>query len=315
MTKETSHSQFSPWVCRAAFPLVSGCFYLTQIALVYSVHRDWIWLSIPLMLLASHFMHGLLIGFHEASHGCLRKSHFLNELDGILVGILSYTSLTLYRALHQSHHVHFATEKDAELWPFVQVDSPLWLRRLAAFTELNFGLFFTPFLFWRGFFGKDSDIRNKKLRRRIWMELILAVVFWIVAFTVVARFQLWPWYFWNYFAPAFIAGNLQSWRKYIEHVGLSGNTARSATRSIVADTWSGHFVSMMLLHEPLHGIHHLQAKLPHFALPRHIDKLEPTEDGDTVPFPNYRAAIADLLRKLPDPKAGSQWEKAARAKA
>ena len=311
----TSNSHFSPWLCRAAFPLVSGSFYVTQIALAYSVYQGWVWLSVPLMLLASHLMHGLLIGFHEASHGFLRKSRFLNELDGILVGILSFTSFTLYRVLHQSHHVHFATEKDAELWPFVHVDSALWLRRFAAFAELNFGLFFTPFLFWRGFFGKDTGIRNPKIRRRIWMELILAVVFWTVAITAVAYFQLWPWFFWNYLGPGFIAGNLQSWRKYIEHVGMSGNTARSATRSIVSDTWTGHAVSIMLLHEPLHGIHHLQAKLPHYELPWHIDTLRPMEDGDTTPFPNYRSAIADLLRKLPDPKAGGQWEKVELAKA
>ena len=34
---------------------------------------------------------------------------------GILVGILSYIPFTLYRALHQKHHLHLATEKDVAI--------------------------------------------------------------------------------------------------------------------------------------------------------------------------------------------------------
>lgn len=288
--------------------MVSGAFYVTQLSLIFSVYHGWHWLTIPLVALASHLMHALLIGFHEASHGMLRKSRFLNELDGILVGILSLTSFTLYRALHQKHHVNLATRQDVELWPFVEPEAPLWGRRLAAFLELNLGLFFTPYLFWRVFFRRRSSISNRKVRRRIWVEFLAMVGFWVVAVGLVVRYDLWPWFFCNYFIPAFVAGNLQSWRKYIEHVGLSGHTARSATRSIVADTWTGRLMSLTLLHEPLHGIHHVKATLPHYELPEHTDWLDPAEAGDTRPFPNYRSAFLDLLRRLPDPRVGSQWE-------
>ncbi len=308
-TKSATH--YIPWASRAAFPIVSACFYATQAALAFSVYKGWWVLSILLVLLASHLMHAFLIAFHEASHRLLRKSRFLNDLDGMLVGIVSFISFTLYRVLHQKHHLHLATERDVELWPFVEVDSPLWKRRLVAFLELNFGLFFTPFLFWRVFFQKGSPIRNPRVRKRIWRELAVAVAFWAVAFSLVARFNLWPWFFFNYFAPAFIAGNLQSWRKYIEHVGLSGNTSRSATRSIIADTWSGRLMSLTLLHEPLHGIHHIKMVLPHYELPQHTDWLSPEDEGDTHPYPNYRSAFADLMRQLRDPRAGGQWSDSA----
>jgi fatty acid desaturase len=107
-----------------------------------------------------------------------------------------------------------------------------------------------------------------------------------------------------------IAGNLQSWRKYIEHVGLTGHTARSATRSIVADTWSGRLLSLTLLHEPLHGIHHVKVALPHDELPEHIPLLEPEDEGDVAPFPNYRSAMKHLILNLRDPKSGSHWPEA-----
>ncbi len=128
------------------------------------------WLAVPLVLTASHLMHGLLIGFHEASHGLLRKTRRLNEIDGIIIGIFSLMSFSLYRAAHQLHHAYLATERDEELWPFVIPGTPRWARVLAAILELSLGLFFTPFLFVRTFLRAGSPIRNQKLRRRVWAE-------------------------------------------------------------------------------------------------------------------------------------------------
>jgi fatty acid desaturase len=294
-------------VSRAAFPILAAALLLSQVALGFAVVRGWTWAAVPLVLIVSHLMHGMLIGFHEASHGMLRKSRFLNDLDGMIAGVLSFMSFTLYRAAHQTHHMHLATARDEELWPFVTPGAPRWARRLAAFCELNFGLVFTPFLFLRIFLRKGSVIRSARVRRRIWIELAVVVIVWAAILGAVAATGVWKFFFWLYLAPAVIAGNLQSWRKYIEHVGLSGHTARSATRSIVADTWTGRLVSLTLLHEPFHGVHHLRAGLPHAELPRHAALLEPVSEDEIAPFPNYRSALLDLLKQLPDPRSGSHW--------
>lgn len=299
------------WMSRAAFPLVGAGLLVCQAGVGVAVYHQWFWLAVPLMLLVSHFMHGTLIGFHEASHGNLRKSRLLNDLDGLLIGTLSLMSFTLYRAAHQKHHLHLATERDEELWPFVNVDSPRWARRLAAFLELNFGILFTPFLFGRMFLRKGSFVRNRKVRRKIWGEYLLMLVVWPAIIAFVSWFQLWTYLFWMYLLPGIIAGNLQSWRKYIEHVGMSGHTAKSATRSIIADTWTGRFLSVTLLHEPYHAVHHLRAGLPHYELPVHVDLLLPNVEGEITPFPSYRSAIMHLLRHLSDPRAGSHWPDAA----
>ena len=139
------------------------------------------------------------------------------------------------------------------------------------------------------------------------MELGLLVAVWTVILCAVAWWHVWTYFIWLYLAPAIIAGNLQSWRKYIEHVGLVGHTAKSATRSIIADTWAGRLLSLTLLHEPFHAVHHLRAGLPHPELPGHAALLEPTVPGDATPFPNYRCALMDLLRNLSDPRSGSHW--------
>jgi hypothetical protein len=66
-------------------------------------------------------------------------------------------------------------------------------------------------------------------------------------------------------------------------------------------------VALSLLHQPLHGVHHAKSSIPCDELVDHLDLLEPSESGDTKPFPNYRSAFADLMKRLPDPRVGAQW--------
>jgi fatty acid desaturase len=296
------------WVSRSAFQIVIIAFALTELALflVLANHLS-LWFAVPLVLVVSHLMHGTAVGFHEASHGLLRRNRRFNEFDGVLIGVMSFMSFSLYRAAHQSHHAHFTTERDEELWPFVFTSTPRWARVMAAVLELTCGLFFTPFLFLRTFLRKGSPIRSKKVRRRIWKELALIVIIWTAIISSVARFQLWDYFLCLYFIPTFIAGNLQSWRKYIEHVGLTGSTVNSGTRNIVAHGWSGRLMAFSLLHEPYHGLHHLHVGLPHAKLPRLASELEPCHPDEIRPFPSYRHAMLHLIRSLADPRVGAQW--------
>src|SRR6266478_4162028 len=161
------------WVLREAFQLLVIGLVITETALAVTVQRGWTWLAVPLVLVASHLMHGVLIGLHEAAHGLLRKSRRLNEFDGVVIGTLSLMSFSLFRVVHQTHHVYLATERDHEFWPLSQTTVPRWKRCLAAFFELNLGLVYSPFVFLRAFFCAPSPVRSKRVRRRIWAELAL----------------------------------------------------------------------------------------------------------------------------------------------
>lgn len=308
-TDDLQESHEPHWVSRAAFPVVTLAFFATEMALFTAVHHGWTWLAVVLVLMTSHLMHGQLIGFHEASHGLLRKSRWLNEIDGLLLGAFSFLSFTLYRTAHQTHHAHLGSERDEELWPFVHPDVPRWARVLAAFCELFIGLVFTPLIFIRTFFRAGSPIRSQRVRRRIWKEFAFIALVWTAILFTVSWFDAWRYFLWLYFAPAYIAANLQSWRKYIEHVGLTGSTIKSATRSIVADDWMGRLVSFTLLHEPYHGVHHQTPGLGHAELPSHAADLAPSEPDECAPFPSYRQALLHLLRSLADPRVGAQWRK------
>ena len=311
-TTEDSIEAHQPhWVSRSAFHVVIVLFFFTEITLAAVLHSgSSVWLAVPLVLVASHLMHGALVGFHEASHGLLTRSRRLNEVDGIILAVLSFTSFSLYRAGHQSHHAQLATERDEELWPFVHPGMPRWGRVLAAFLELTAGLLFTPFLFLRTFLRTGSPIRNKKVRRRIWAELLLMVVVWIGIVFAVTYWHAWQYFLWMYLVPAILAANLQSWRKYIEHVGLAGSTVNSSTRSIVAHGWLGRLVAFTLLNEPYHGVHHKYAGLPHAELPQLASELLPIAPEELLPYRSYRHALLDMLRSLADPRVGAQWRTA-----
>lgn len=298
------------WISRMAFPILTLLLILAQAVLGFVLYHGWMWPAVVLVLVVSHLMHGQVIAFHEASHGLLRKSRWLNDFDGFLIGCFSFTSFTLYRASHQTHHMHLASERDEELWPFVLPQVPRWKRVLAAFLELFAGIVYTPFLFYRTFLRRGSPIRAPKVRRQIWREICALIAIWVFVLSAVAYFHVWFYFLWMFLVPAVITANLQSWRKYIEHVGMTGHTPNSATRSIVCRTWLGRLVAFTLLHEPYHGVHHEHAGVTHAELPSYASSLEPKTQEDVAPFPNYRAALWHLLRGLADPRVGSQWRSA-----
>src|SRR6476619_5859444 len=188
------------WVLREAFQLLVFGLLFAEVAVAFTVQRGWFWLAVLLVPITAHLMHGTLIGLHEAAHGLLRKNRRFNEFDGVVIGILSLMSFSLYRVVHQTHHAYLATERDYEFWPLSRPTVSRWRRCLAAFCELNLGLFYSSFVFQRAFFLSPSPVRSKRVRRRIWAELALTIVFWTLVIWGVAAFDLWKYFLWMYFA-------------------------------------------------------------------------------------------------------------------
>lgn len=307
ITEDFREAHDPHWVLKSAFQLLVIGLVFTEAMIALALRHEFIWLAVLGVIVAAHLMHGTLIGLHEAAHGLLRKNRRFNEFDGIVIGTLSLMSFSLYRVVHQTHHAYLATERDYEFWPLSRPAVPRWKRCLAAFCELNFGLFFGPFVFLRAFLSSPSPVRSQRVRRRIWMELALMIVTWSIILGAVAAFGVWKYFIWMYLAPALLAANLQSWRKYIEHVGLTGDTVNGSTRSIVARSWLGRLLAFSLLHEPFHGVHHQKAGLPHSVLPQYVEKLQPKHPGERMPYPSYRNALLDLIRSLANPRVGPQW--------
>jgi fatty acid desaturase len=263
----------------------------------------------PLMLAvwaaAGHVGHSKLIAFHEASHGTLASRWPQNELQGILIGTIIFVPLSSYRYVHGQHHAYIGTERDLELWPFVRPDITRPWRVLAAGAELLLGFFYTPVVFLHGVLVGDNLPR--KQRTRIILEYVLCAAFWIPLVYVVHSQDWWGWFTVGYLVPAMIAGNLQSVRKFTEHLGLLGDSILTTTRTVVDRRLPGEALSQSMLRIDHHGAHHRYAKVPYYNLPK-ATELVYSEGLPTVPvFPSYGAAMWDMARALRNPRVGAQW--------
>ncbi|MFM8271893.1 MAG: fatty acid desaturase family protein [Gemmata sp.] len=293
----------------AAFRLTvayTSAFFALLAAVGWAVAGEQYALLVPLVLVQAFVMHAHLIAFHEAAHGALCPVGFINGYLGRVTGLFSFMSLTLYRASHHWHHAYIGDVRDEEFWPLNDPSAGKGKRRLAAFCELFLGLAWTPFLFLRSFLRKDTAVRAPAVRRLIWAELVALALFWAAIVAAVAWFGAWGVLVAGYLIPAVVAGNVQSWRKYIEHVGLTGARAVALTRSVRNPSRAGRVLAWLLFQEPYHDVHHLYPKVPQEALPT-VAAAEHPLPPELPVFRTYSAALADLLRGLGDPKFGKAW--------
>src|SRR5206468_13065188 len=86
----------SSWVWMA----FAVSFFALQGLVAVALAWGYWWLAIPLIPILGHLMHAHLVAFHEASHGTLCPNRRLNNAFGILIGLFSFMSLSLYRATH-----------------------------------------------------------------------------------------------------------------------------------------------------------------------------------------------------------------------
>lgn len=263
-------------------------------------------------LLQAYFGHAILLAFHEASHFVLHPNHRMNEAQGLAIGTLILTPLSAYRWVHNQHHTHLGTERDTELWPFVDPTTPRGWRWASAAGELLVGFFYTPVVFLRGVLVANQMPRHT--RRRLVVEYTLVVAFWTATLPAVGFFRVWEQFLVGYLVPSLVAGNLQSLRKFTEHLGLVGHDVPSTTRTVIDPTVFGRVVSATMLHIDLHGPHHLYGKIPHARLPEAtalVYEQELLDPATANVFPSYPAAIWAMLKTLSNPRVGSQWLRSA----
>ena len=284
-----------------------GLLIAAQALLFWTVYCEHYWLAAAATLLVAHLMHSSLLAFHEAAHGVLCPTYGLNEAAGILLGNLHFNSLSLFRAVHHTHHQYLATERDEELWPFVDTATPRWKRIVAAMFELSFGLAFDAIIFWRAFLRRNSSIANPGLRRRIWIEAALMVSSWMVVLGLVARFGMWMWLFVLFLIPAIVAGDMHSFRKYVEHIGLTGSGIKSLTRSVVPTLRLGRLIAFTMFNISYHTVHHRYGRMPETSLPQFADTMQPSNPDEVPVYPTYWAAFCAMLPTLTDPRVGPQW--------
>lgn len=250
--------------------------------------------------------HAALTRLHESAHGTLVRARWLNEALGITIGTLALTPLSVYRYVHHQHHAYLGGIRDPEFWPYNDVRCSRALRLAYAWSELTIGWILTPSLYSLRTARSWPRIAPHQ-RRRLAMEWCLLAAAWGGVLGVVHTQGWWAEFIVAHLAPAWIAGTLQTVRKFVEHIGMFGQGIMGVTRT-VADRrrWVAAAASRSQLHVEHHGTHHRWARIPFYKLPEATEIVyEGTGTGRL--FATYGAAVRDMLPHLLNPRVGPQW--------
>jgi fatty acid desaturase len=289
-------------------PLCNAITYLVSFTLALWTWQAGFWpITVFCWIPLAYFSHSILTAFHEAAHGHLRVRKWDNELRGRLIGLFALVPLSAYRVVHMSHHAHLAEAEDAELWPYGDTTVPRWKRILIAWGEIIAGVIVTPLLFIRGVITAQGI--SDQLRHKVWQEYALMLATWTLILTSITLGGWWPEFTMVFVVPACLAGTIQTLRKFTEHMGLAGNSPESASRTIVDNSPLGHFLSATMLNVAYHTVHHRDASIPYYDLPRVTAESMARDPENNPVYTSYWQAFAEMLPTLTNPTVGAQWVK------
>ena len=281
----------------------------THFALIVLAVLSWeagYWQATLLFWIAIAWMgNAALSRLHEAAHRMLFSSRIANELVGTAIGTLAMIPLSVYRYVHNQHHKHLGGKDDPEFWPYNLPSAAKWQRLLYAWLELLAGWAFTPALYSLRT-ARAWNTHSRLLRHRLIVEWLFLICCWALVLFVTDLFQVWQWLWVGHLAPAWIAGSLQSVRKFTEHLGRFGETIPDMTRTVVYKGRAGQAASKSQLHVEHHGTHHRWPGIAYRNLPQATPIVYGPDWQDRT-FPTHWAAICDMLPWLLDPRLGPQW--------
>lgn len=249
--------------------------------------------------------HAALTRLHEAAHGTLVRRPWLNEAAGVLIGTASLTPLGVYRYVHARHHAHLGGPRDPEFRPYNDPSASRAKRIAYAWAELVFGWILTPALYSIRTARSWRDV-PARARPRIVQEWIVLALAWAAILAGVHALGWWEGFVVCHLVPAWLAGTMQTLRKFTEHLGMHGEGIVAMTRTVSYEGALGRAASSSQLHVEHHGTHHRHARIPWHVLPEATEIVYGDEREGRV-FRTHGKALRDMLPHLLDPKLGAQW--------
>lgn len=236
---------------------------------------DLIW-SIPLGILFSFIMLTNYALMHEGTHYNLQPSPNSNWLLGMVCGWLFPMSFTMYEVTHQVHHK--CNRTDHEMFDYYYPYENKFLKQFVWFGILlgphwallpigSILLSIFPFLFNTKLFRapKTSEVLftdfNKTHIRKVRIEVILGILYWIVLFQVLSlRWETLAIFY------AFFAFNWST-RQYLTHAFTPRDVMNGALNLKVSKP-----MGLLLLNGNWDLVHHQNPELPWTLLPKYANK-------------------------------------------
>lgn len=235
------------------------------------------WLTLLLAIPTAGFAVRTFILFHDAGHGALFKAHRLNDVVGIITGIISFTPYYYWKHEHAIHHatagnldrrgtgdiLTLTVEDYRALPPLRKFGYRIMRNPLILFTIGSF-LVFTVF----NRFGGAN--RGKRERYSvIWTNLALVAIV-----TGLSLLVGWKEFLLVQFPIAFLASSVGVWMFYVQHnfdgvywerddnwdyykAGIAGSSFYKLPALI--EWFTGNI--------GYHHIHHLSPRIPFYHLP------------------------------------------------
>jgi|SRR5579872_2690206 len=244
--------------------------------------------------------------FHETAHHTLYRSLKANIIIGRILGMVMFTPYTVYRESHIRHHAYLNKPHDWELWPYCDPAASRPFRIVFAWCDLLLGFMTAPYVYGRIYFSAKSPIVSPELRIAIRNEYLLSAAFWGIIVGLVAWFNVWHGFLTIWVLPHWVAGVLQTGRKFTEHLGMKSFDPLLGTRTVIGETAWTRFCTKANFDIFIHGPHHRHPRMPHAELASKMhDYIQKSPETHYPVYATYtRAATAMLPALLTNPGVG-----------
>ena len=290
--------KYAPFYSLALWPLFSWIGFVSWNAGFWPI-------TILALIASAISLQSMIIAVHESAHYGISSNRRINDFVGIVAGTITLSPMSVYRMLHRYHHGMTGSERDMEFWPYVNMSVPRWKRILSVMTELTLSSPYFICMFTRSILvGKMND----QVRKRCWIEFILALSVSFIVLIIVAIKGWWVGYLIAYFIPMQLTGLLISWRRMVEHLGLCDEDMQRMTRLVAPTNKFEKFICALFFNEPFHAAHHAKPSAEWTTLPDvSYEMLAKSPELEDLHYTSYVYAIPDMLKHLSDPKIGKQW--------
>lgn len=235
-----------------------------------------LWQTIPLIIIASGFLVRTFIIFHDCGHMSYFKSRKANELVGIATGLLAFTSYHHWRWEHASHHSTVGdldNRGTGDLWTLTKAEyaqSSIFMKAVYRLVRSPFFLFgLVPlllFLVKQRFPAPGAKPMEKRAAHFTTIALLMISV--ALSFAVG-----WKAFLITQMSIMTLAATVGSWMFYVQHQYEDTYWERSENWDYFTASMNGssYYKLPKLLqffsgNIGFHHIHHLNSKIPNYAL-------------------------------------------------
>ncbi len=275
------------WGARACLRLLGiPLLWIGLLPMLYGISA---WLAVATIIPLGIAISKTTILVHEAVHGTLFKTPFLNQFAGRVGGWWTVVDFVAFDALHRKHHAHVGDNDDPQLLDYSVLDD-------ASRMQLGWHLV-RPLLGWN-ILHMLTMVRQRLRMRRLWYVAIGEIVGLILVqagfFLLATAGGQFLWLGLIFPVAAVTVGlTMSQIRGFCEHIPMPGEDAEMRLRSHTSRCLERPFMHYMNYN--FHGEHHLFPRIPSRNLPAFSQWL--AEQGLVVErSPSYLSTILARCR-------------------